>query len=186
MFRIEKKWTVRGLIVAIIVSWIFIGLKIYQHNQQPIRYKWEYSTKFTNVYNGKPLVISNYDSDKCLLLIYFNTQCDFCQFELKELEKSVSKFENTEIVLISAEPLDTLRKFGQKYQFHLYPNAGFYHCCYDTLQKHFGKLISPTTFIYGTDGKLIRQFNGTTRIDEMLKVIRQLPLKKDSLSLNCP
>jgi len=122
------------------------------------------------------------DTDSCILLIFFNTHCDFCQFELKELEKRIPEFKNTEFVLVSAEPLDTLKKFNKQTDFYLYPNTGIYHCPYDTLQKYFGKLVSPTTFIYGTDRKLIRQFKGATCIDNMLNVVRQAQVEQDSLS----
>lgn len=122
---------------------------------------------------GDSIISTNWDGEKQIIVICFNTNCDFCQFELKELEKRIPEFENTEIVLVSAEPLDTLRKFNSELQFDLYPNAGIYHCPNDTLQKYFGKPAAPTTFIYGTDRMLLKKFSGATRIDDMLDVILQ-------------
>lgn len=126
-----------------------------------------------NTLEGASVSLYSFDNEVRIIVLYFNTRCAFCQFELKELKRRVPEFIDTEIVLISAEPLDTLRPFDNKLQFDLYPNAGIYHCPYDTLYKYFGKLIAPTTFIYGTDKKLLKKFKGATRIDDMLSVIEQ-------------
>ncbi len=123
--------------------------------------------------DNNPFNLEMVDDQKQILLIYFTIHCDFCQFKLKELEKRVPEFGNTEVVMISPEPLDSLIVFNQQLQFDLYPNAAIYHCPYDTLQKHFGKLVAPTTFIYGKDKKLLKKFIGATRIDDMLNVIQQ-------------
>jgi peroxiredoxin len=112
------------------------------------------------------------------LLIYFNTHCDFCQFEIEELSKRLPEFENTEIILVSAEPIDSIRPFMQTLGFHSYPGAGAYHCSYDTLNKYFGQLAAPTTFVYGTNNKLVKRFNGATRIDDLLQVVQTAQVNK--------
>lgn len=125
--------------------------------------------------NGKAL-LNDFSNDETKLLIYFNTHCDFCQFELEGLSKRLPEFENCEIVLFSAEPIDSLQKLYS--QFHESYNVTIGHCSYDTIVKYFGKLGSPSIFIYGADNKLVKKFSGSTRIDELLDVIYNAKCKE--------
>jgi peroxiredoxin len=128
------------------------------------------------------LYLTDFSYDEVKLLIYFNTHCDFCQFEIEELSKRLPEFENTEIILVSAEPIDSIRPFMQTLGFLSYPNASAYHCPYDTLIKCFGQLAAPTTFVYGTNNKLLKRFNGATRIDDLLQVVQTAQVNEPTIN----
>ena len=84
----------------------------------------------------------------------------------------LTEFENTEVVLISAEPIDAIKLFMHSKGLQNHPNAGAYHCPYSSLQKYFGQLAAPTTFVYDTSNKLSKRYNGATRIEDLLKAIQ--------------
>lgn len=172
MKRYFRFFTIVAVVILIAYLWHLSYKKIAEKNTLAKQYMQVPVLELGNLEGGFEL-LNGLGRDINKVIIYFNTHCDFCQFELKELEKKVPEFENTEIILVSAEPLDSLREFNQDLEFDLYPNAGIYHCPYDTLQKYFGKLVAPTTFIYGADKILLKKFNGATRIDDMLDVILQ-------------
>ncbi|MGF7138632.1 peroxiredoxin family protein [Roseimarinus sediminis] len=118
------------------------------------------------------IYLTDFSYDEIKLLFFFNTHCDFCRYELEELSKRIPEFENTEIILVSAEPIDTIKHLGQTLGLHVLPNVGVYHCPFDSLQKYFGQLAAPSTFVYGTNNKLVKRFNGATRIDDLLQVVQ--------------
>ncbi len=118
---------------------------------------------------NEKIFLSDFSFEETKVLIYFNTHCDFCQFEMEELSKRLPEFENCEIFLFSAEPIDSLQKLCN--QFKGGYNVTIGHCPYDTVVKYFGKLGSPSIFIYGEDNKLVKKFNGSTRINELLDVV---------------
>jgi thiol-disulfide isomerase/thioredoxin len=121
--------------------------------------------------SGNVVYLNEFNFDERILFMYFNSGCDLCQFELEELEKHMPEFENTMILLVSSEPFNSLRKLEN--QFLNYSNVEIFQCPFDSVQKYFGKVYLPTTFIYGIDGKLLKRFNGPTRIDEMIIVLRK-------------
>lgn len=166
-----KKNIIWIIILLLVISWSYIAFVLHKSGKKVALYQ-EVPPVVLTAIDNRNKILSDYDSDNSLLFIFFDTHCDFCQFELKELEKQVPEFVNTDIVLVSAEPLDTLRKFDKNHKFKNYLNCGIYHCPYGNLQKYFGKLVSPVALIYGVDRKLIKRFIGGTRIDEMLNVIR--------------
>ncbi|MCF8359007.1 MAG: peroxiredoxin family protein [Prolixibacteraceae bacterium] len=124
--------------------------------------------------------LTDFSYDEVKLLIYFNTHCDFCQFEMEELSKRLPEFENTEIILVSAESIDSIKFFMQTLGFYSYPSAGAYHCPYDTLNKYFGQLSAPTTFVYNTKNKLIKRLDGAARIDDLLQVVQTVQANKST------
>ncbi len=165
-----KKTIILPVLLIIAGIWFYMALAIMKRSRQEASYVQTPEIALTSINNEKTF-LTNYDSEKYLLFIYFNTHCDFCKFELRELEKNMAEFGNTEIFLVSAEPLDNLKRFNSQHSLNIYPNAGIYHCPYNMLEKHFGKLASPTIIIYNPDRELIKRFRGSTRITDILKAI---------------
>jgi len=121
---------------------------------------------------NETVLLTDFSFDEVKLLIFFNSHCDFCQFELEELTMRLPEFENTEVVLISDEPIDAIKLFMHSMGLHNHPYVGAYHCPYSSLQKYFGQLAAPTTFVYDTSNKLSKRYNGATRIEDLLKAVQ--------------
>lgn len=117
---------------------------------------------------GDTISLKFLDNEESTVIVYFNTHCDFCQFELEELERRVSEFEKVHFLLVSAEPKDTLRSYSAQHSFDSLPNVDICRCSYKKLRQWFGKLAAPSIFIYDTEGKLIKNFRGAVRIDDIL------------------
>ena len=43
------------------------------------------------------------DSSSTTMIVYFNSNCKYCQYELKLFEDSLSMFNNTRIILLTTE-----------------------------------------------------------------------------------
>jgi thiol-disulfide isomerase/thioredoxin len=54
-------------------------------------------------------------SGKPTLVIYFNSECEHCQYEATELVKNAPKLESSNVVLVSSEAISKIKAFYQKY-----------------------------------------------------------------------
>ena len=60
---------------------------------------------FTNIYNNRVFKNKDLEKNKATLIIYFNTECDHCKYEIKQISKQSKKFQNFQIVMMSFEVL---------------------------------------------------------------------------------
>lgn len=49
------------------------------------------------------------------ILVFYNSGCDFCHHEAEGISEYKNQFTDTQILFISEEPLDSIRKFAQNY-----------------------------------------------------------------------
>lgn len=108
-------------------------------------------------------------------IIYFNTQCDFCSFEMEEIINHSSDFHNAQVLFVSAEKgkaaLDSL---NAHFSLDFIGNMGIYQCPYWRLKKRFGEMGTPTVFLYNADRKLKKKFKGATRVSDMINELQSL------------
>lgn len=105
------------------------------------------------------------------VILFFDPYCDYCALELYALQESIDKFEGVQIALISPAVADTLRTYKTQFDFTSMPNVEMYYAEGDHLEEKFRNFGVPSTFIYNPDNKLIKEFIGFTRTDEILKVL---------------
>ena len=106
--------------------------------------------------------------NRTVVLIYFNSECQHCQYELGEIQKNVPAFADTEIVFMSSENLSVIREIPPQYTL-TQPNFHFTKINPEDVFENFGSLSVPNIFIYGADGKLIKEFKGETKMEAILK-----------------
>jgi thiol-disulfide isomerase/thioredoxin len=106
--------------------------------------------------------------DRKTILIYFNSECGNCQYELEEIIKNKNSFADSNIVLISSELISTIKSFAEKSCTSGLNNMRFTKINGVQAYEVFGHLVVPQIFIYGHDGLLIKRFQGETKIDAIL------------------
>ena len=106
---------------------------------------------------------------KCVVLIFFTTKCDPCQYEAAEIERYVYAFQKTQLVFISKEPLREILWFAKIYGLSTYQNVLFLQM--NREETSFDSLAMPHMFIYGPDGKLRKRFKRETRADSLAKYL---------------
>jgi len=87
---------------------------------------------------------------------------------LGEIQKNVPAFADTEIVFMSSENLSVIREIPPQYTL-TQPNFHFTKINPEDVFENFGSLSVPNIFIYGADGKLIKEFKGETKMEAILK-----------------
>jgi thioredoxin-related protein len=110
-------------------------------------------------------------SGRPILLVFFNSQCEHCQYELTELKKNLSSFEAVSVLLMSSENIATIKEAAQKFELAASPNAEFVKINRDDVFDNYGSLSVPHLFLYGADRKLIKEFKGETKIEAILQYL---------------
>jgi len=110
--------------------------------------------------------------DKNLILVWFNTDCEHCQYEAQEFIKNPVSFNQTQILMVSGEPLSDLRKFGKTYGIDTLQFLKLLHCDYQVFFNTFGTTSVPSLFIYSPEGKLLKQYNGETKFEAITKYLK--------------
>ncbi|CAN5350332.1 hypothetical protein BH09BAC3_BH09BAC3_08750 [soil metagenome] len=112
--------------------------------------------------------------DTKIVLIYFDSNCNHCQYEAEEIRNNISRFKSSTIVFISSEELLLIQAFSIKHQLNA-PNIHFARIASEDVYDTFGNMSIPEILIYGQDKKLIKIFHGETKIDLILKFVNDSP-----------
>lgn len=113
---------------------------------------------------GKPVVI-----------MYFNSECEHCQYETQALKKHIAQFAHAQILMLSNEPLAKLKTFAQSYGLTGIANLQIAQIPANKSFDTFGFTSVPSLFIYNKNQQLIKQFKGETKIEAVIKAITNEP-----------
>lgn len=105
------------------------------------------------------------------ILIYFDSSCEHCRYELAEISRNKSSLDKVEVILISTENITTIKGVGTDFNIHDAPHFHLAKVNRDDLFENYGSLSTPHIFVYGADRKLIKEFKGETKIEAILKCI---------------
>jgi hypothetical protein len=81
------------------------------------------------------------------VLILFNSTCEHCQAEIKDIKAHHILFNETTIAFISTEPLEAINTFASDLNLGSFGNMKWYQISHDDLYKHFGT-VSQTYPVY--------------------------------------
>lgn len=107
------------------------------------------------------------------ILIFFNSECDYCVYEAGEIRRAIHNLSNINIIFTSTEELTLIRKFGEVQDLLQYQNVYFGQISHTDLSETFGHLSLPHIFIYDSSQKFIKEFKGETKVEAILKYVRQ-------------
>lgn len=119
------------------------------------------SFDYISVSTGKPV---NKPGDKATVLNYFNTNCQYCQYEIKDFLENLSLFQDVRILFFSDQHLDTLYNFTKYLGIDTVSNIDVCQIDYLDFAEKFGDVIPPTTFIYDSNNVLIHVHKGQIRV----------------------
>lgn len=108
--------------------------------------------------------------DQAVCIFYFNSDCEHCQYEAKEINKNIALFKNTKIVMVSFNTIKEIKGFAKEYGLN-YPNLTFLQDPKYQFSNWFGKSSIPAVFIYNAQHKLVKEFHGETKIEAITKYL---------------
>ncbi|HXR83846.1 MAG TPA: thioredoxin-like domain-containing protein [Hanamia sp.] len=128
--------------------------------------------------NGKIFSSSEISHKKPLILIYFAPDCEHCEALMKQIFSQINTFKNTELVLVTFEPLQVLPAFEKEFQTAKYPNikvGSEVKVLY--LQKYYQLQHTPFTALFDKNGKLIVSYKDYTPLNDLIKKLKALEKK---------
>ncbi len=105
------------------------------------------------------------------ILIMFQPDCEHCQHEATEIEKTLSSFKDYEMYFVSSAPVDQIREFAVKYKLAGKPHITFGSTPSENILNNFGPIPAPSIYLYNENARLVRSFNGQTDVNEIIKYL---------------
>lgn len=113
------------------------------------------------------------NNDAPTIMLFFNPDCDHCQYEAKAILEHQSDFVNTNFWWVATVDGLAINDFSQKYHLDKLSNHYFAKIPAEKLVETFGSVSVPHIFIYDKTGVLQKEFRGETKIEALLKYTNQ-------------
>jgi thioredoxin-related protein len=107
---------------------------------------------------------------KAVMLMLFNPQCEHCQHETEELIKNIDKFKDIQVIMSTSMAFDSMLTFREKYQLEQYKNILVAQDTHFFLFSFFAVHNLPFLAFYNKNKQLISVFEGSMKIEDVLKV----------------
>ena len=105
------------------------------------------------------------------VIVYFNSECDCCQREVKSIEDNITSFDPTNILFISSKTISVIRHFKDQFDFSAHLHVKFLKINEDVVYPTFGSISVPHLLIYGTNGVLKKEYKGEIKVATIIKHI---------------
>jgi peroxiredoxin len=105
------------------------------------------------------------------VLVLFNTDCDHCQREAKEIRNQIKAFESYSVWFVASDSFENMKDFAKTYDLLDQPNVRFARTEIMEVINNFGAISTPSVYIYSDERQLIKSINGETRIEEIIKYL---------------
>lgn len=105
------------------------------------------------------------------MLIYFDSECDYCRRELDDIVHNIDAFEGLDIVLMSSELLRSIVSYRERNQELQSGALRFVKINIEDASKTLGSLVVPQILIYKENGSLSRKFIGETKVEALFEYL---------------
>lgn len=121
--------------------------------------------------NGKNFTNQSLKKETAVIFIYFNTECDYCINEAQMIKENITQFKDLQLVFVSFENLELIKKFAQKHQLTTYDNVYFLSDNKVSFSTTFDSQSMPSMILYNKKHQLIEKIKGQTKASTLLKKI---------------
>jgi thioredoxin-related protein len=170
-----KKRLVRILSCSVVVIGLLsLSLKIVHKNEE--KEKQKALTAHLPIFSFRSLN-GNFVDNNLLnkstpsVFIAFHPECEHCQYEAKSINDRQKDLSNTNIILFTTANDSLTKAFSQRYGLDTLTNVYVISDTTREMEKAFGVKGIPNIFIYNTEGKLLKQYKGETKIEAILKTL---------------
>jgi thioredoxin-related protein len=107
------------------------------------------------------------------IILFFNPDCDHCQYEAKSILEHQSDFTDTNFWWVTTVDGSAINDFSKKYHLDKLSKHYFAKLSTEKVVETFGSVSVPHIFIYDKTGVLQKEFRGETKIEALLKYLNQ-------------
>ncbi|QMU64205.1 MAG: redoxin domain-containing protein [Flavobacteriaceae bacterium] len=116
---------------------------------------------------------NNLNPNLSTVFLYFNSECDYCQYEAQSIADSIDKFKDIQLIFISTEPADKIKMFSGQYNLNNKENIIFLNDNEDSFSKLFNANSIPFTLIYDKEQNLIKTHKGQLNAIGILRIVNK-------------
>lgn len=145
--------------------------KIKHKNQVALNIKVIPNFSYMNVM-GATFGKANLKPNTKTIFLYFNTECEFCQEEAKQIKANLEKFKTIQLIFISIEKVATIKNFATNNKLNNYDNIHFLSDKQVDFSKSFDVVSLPTLILYDEKQQLIEKIKGEMKVETLLKKLQ--------------
>lgn len=168
----------RKLKIGLIVLFVSIlGILAYQFcktfQQKEAQFeKTEYLPEFA-LYDTKGILRTQEDTEKgkWTVFVFFNSDCNYCQDEAKQLYEVREKNKKINFLWVSSENMETITDFQYKYKLVENTNIIFLQDTKANFSTSLNIKSAPWFLVYNPEGELVKNRKGVWRINKLLENI---------------
>lgn len=108
-------------------------------------------------------------SNKPLLIMIFSPGCGHCQHETQLIEKNMEHFKDTQILMVTWLPFNTLAPFSEDYNTAEYANITLAQDPNDFFYDYYEVRRYPKLIVYNEDGKYVSDYEGNIPLEDVWK-----------------
>lgn len=157
-----------------------VGLAIYYFGNNDESTVAQEPTKSPVVVNDLPYlnftkldgaVITAHDLPGKTILVMFNSDCDHCQREAKEISEKINLFKDYTLYFLASDPAENIQKFAVDYGLANLGNVIFGRAEVPDVIQTFGPIATPSVYIYSQEKRLVKYFNGETKVADIVSFL---------------
>jgi ahpC/TSA family len=170
-----KRTVVKKVIIVVVVLFLVVMgvqvLKKLQHKeqvQQALAILPEFS--FCTL-EGASFTNAQLPQNNKIVFIYFNTECEYCFYETKDISEQLERFKATTLLLVSNEKKEAIKAFAIKQNLQDKSQVIFLQDSTYTFAKQFEANSIPYILVYDAQGKLLLRHKGQIRAEKLLQLL---------------
>ena len=105
------------------------------------------------------------------LFIYFNSSCDFCKAEAKQIQENSDQLDGVQLLFVSFEDKKEIKAFASEYGLLNQMNMIFLEDESMEFSEIFDVKSIPFMLLYSKENKLIKKFKGLTKIENVIMLL---------------
>lgn len=164
----KKSLKVLAIIIPVFLMGI-IGYLFYSFQEKKAKIEVLQSLPTFSVKDIKENIINDKNiSEGNKVLVYFDTECEFCNSEMTALSKINHLHKNIQWIMFSSQGIEEIRKFATKYNLQ---NAENIKWCTDPKAEVYSKFAMkgiPYFLGYNSENKLVHRSTGAINIEKVL------------------
>jgi len=110
--------------------------------------------------------------NKQTFVMVFSPDCEHCQHETELIRQHLSDFKRTQILMVTPMSFDKMQEFYKKYGLGQYKNVTVGYDPNFFFTSYFKMRMFPFIAIYDKKYALIKTFEGSPPIDDLLKYVK--------------
>jgi thiol-disulfide isomerase/thioredoxin len=121
--------------------------------------------------NGESFTQNDINTNLPKLFVYFNSECDFCHAEAKQIQEHLEQLKKVQLLFVSFEEPESIKKFAEKYDLLNKSNVLFLEDSTLLFAELFDAKSIPFMLLYSKENELIQKFKGATKIEKIIGLL---------------